>query len=412
MMSLLKQSSLLSLAAILFLTSSCSNIVEESGLCEDLSAVLDSVQKVYAPDKRVKLWMLDIQKTNGACRLDLAIDNKATYNIVKTLMAKDFPEVDAHIELLPEKESARLVTALANNSVINLRSEPRHSAEIATQALLGTPLRILEMRDGWYLVQTPNKYIAWTDDDAIVEVDRQQLEKYKAAKKIVYDKQYGFSYSEPDTKSLVVSDLVLGCLLPVKGEKGEFYRVSYPDGRNAFALKNEFIGFEELSNKEPNMDELVETAKKLNGIPYLWGGTSSKAIDCSGFTSTVYFMSGLVLQRDASQQAKYGNEISNDYEYDKLQAGDLLFFGRPASDTLPEKVTHVALYMKDGEFIHASGKVRINSMDSMHSNFISSYPRRFVRAVRLNGNYDDFGVQRIRDNDFYKEILNKENEGQ
>ncbi|NOY51020.1 MAG: C40 family peptidase [Chlorobi bacterium] len=412
MVSLLKRCSLLSLIATLFFMSSCSNVVEESGPCYDLSAALDSVQKVYAPDKRVKLWMSDIQKTNGACRLDLALDNKATYNIVKALIAKDFPEVDAHIELLPEKESAQLISALANNSVINLRSEPRHSAEIATQALLGTPLRILEMRDEWYLVQTPNKYIAWTDDGAIVEVDRQHLEKYKVAKKIVYDKQYGFSYSEPDTKSLVVSDLVLGCILPVKGEKGEFYRVSYPDGRNAFVLKNEFIGFEELSNKEPNMNELVETAKKFNGIPYLWGGTSSKAIDCSGFTSTVYFMSGLVLQRDASQQTKYGKEISTDYEYDKLQAGDLLFFGRPASDTLPEKVTHVALYIKDGEFIHASGKVRINSMDSTQSNYISSYPRRFVRAVRVNGNYDDFGVQRIKDNDFYKEILNKENENQ
>ena len=151
--------------------------------------------------------------------------------------------------------------------------------------------------------------------------------------------------------------------------------------------------------------ELIETAKTFLGFPYLWGGTSAKAVDCSGFTSMVYYMNGIVLQRDASQQTKYGKEITTDYNWGKLQAGDLLFFGRKVSDSLPERVTHVAIYIGDTEFIHASGKVRINSMDSSRKNFIPEYVPRFVRAVRIKGAIDGMGIEGLSGNEFYKEII-------
>ena len=104
-------------------------------------------------------------------------------------------------------------------------------------------------------------------------------------------------------------------------------------------------------NKKPEGDALVKTAKKFNGIPYLWGGFSSKAIDCSGFTSNIYFLNGIILQRDASQQIKFGKEITSNYEYTNLLKGDLLFFGRKANDSVPEKVIHVGMYIGDSEFI-------------------------------------------------------------
>jgi cell wall-associated NlpC family hydrolase len=51
---------------------------------------------------------------------------------------------------------------------------------------------------------------------------------------------------------------------------------------------------------------LVATARTLMGAPYLWGGTSAKGMDCSGFTKTIYLMNGLILPRDASQQVHVG----------------------------------------------------------------------------------------------------------
>jgi len=285
-----------------------------------------------------------------------------------------------------------------------LRSHPRHSAELATQALLGMPIRILKKEGEWYLVQTPNRYIAWVDDDGIVEINKQELGNYEKQKKVVFNEMAGFSYFEPNVHSQMVSDLVLGCILPVIDSKRKFYQVQYPDKRLAWVKKKEVVDLEEILNRPIDEKYLLATAKHFLGFPYLWGGTSAKAVDCSGFTSTIYAMNSIILQRDASQQTKYGKEITTDYNWKNLHPGDLLFFGRKASDSLPERVTHVAMYIGNTEFIHASGKVRINSMDSTKENFIPEYVPRFVRAIRIDGAIDGKGIERMADNDFYQEI--------
>ena len=69
--------------------------------------------------------------------------------------------------------------------------------------------------------------------------------------------------------------------------------------------------------------DLIINSKKFIGIPYLWGGTSSKGFDCSGFTKTVYLMNGLVIPRDASQQINEGLLVDKDRNWDKLQEGEL-----------------------------------------------------------------------------------------
>ena len=108
-------------------------------------------------------------------------------------------------------------------------------------------------------------------------------------------------------------------------------------------------------------------------------------------------------------QALIGRELSTEFVSEGLEAGDLLFFGQKASEGKEESVTHVAMYIGDGEYIHSSGhreRVSINSMDSSRENYISKYeyPDIFVRAVRIIG--EDFdGFMPIAENKFYKEII-------
>jgi cell wall-associated NlpC family hydrolase len=249
-------------------------------------------------------------------------------------------------------------------------------------------------------------YIAWVDAPALVRINEKELKQYKESKKIVYSKQYGFSYSEPNINSQVVSDLVLGCILPVRMAKAGFYQVQYPDKRIAWVKQNDVVDAKDLFDRQIDERELVRTALKFLGVPYLWGGTSSKAVDCSGLTSVVYYMNGTILQRDASQQTCCGQEITSNYACDDLEPGDRLFFGRKASDALSERVTHVAMYIGDTEFIHASGKVRINSIDHTRDNFIPGYVPIFVRAVRMKDALDSNGAEQISENAFYKEIIN------
>ena len=389
---------------ILFVTSAC-NTKRNSTSEAEIKSLIDSLQYIYAPDKRVSLWSVSIVENSDKIILIGEIDNEKAFNDIVDIIVKKYPNVETNIKLLPEEGNEQVVTGLINNSVANLRSNPSHSAEIATQALLGTPIRVLKRENDWYLVQTPNKYIAWIDVPALVRINQDELSDLKLSRKVVYKKQYGFSYSEPDDSSQTVSDLVIGCILPVTAANSGFYKVQYPDKRIAWVKKDEVVDAKEIFDRQIDEKELIETAKKFIGVPYLWGGTSSKAVDCSGFTSMIYYMNGTVLQRDASQQTKYGKEITTNYQYNNLQPGDLLFFGRKASDSVPERVTHVVMYIGDTEFIHASGKVRINSMDSTRDNFIPEYVTRFVRAVRVIG-ADGKGIEQISENAFYKEIIN------
>ena len=101
---------------------------------------------------------------------------------------------------------------------------------------------------------------------------------------------------------------------------------------------------------------VLNTSKLLLNSPYLWGGRTFLGIDCSGFTQLVYKLNGVQLPRDAYQQAELGEFV---VFLDQAKVGDLAFFVNDA-----DKVTHVGLLLGDGKVIHASGKVRIDKIDS------------------------------------------------
>ena len=106
----------------------------------------------------------------------------------------------------------------------------------------------------------------------------------------------------------------------------------------------------------------------MMGIPYLWGGNSSKGNDCSGFTQNIFEASGIQLPRDARQQALYGKEIIPDNIWSNIQPGDLLFFGKE------DRVKHVGMSLGQYDFIHQGGMVTINSLAK---NSIVFAPKRF-----------------------------------
>jgi len=133
----------------------------------------------------------------------------------------------------------------------------------------------------------------------------------------------------------------------------------------------------------PTEDDLVETSKTLMGVPYLWGGTSTKGVDCSGFTKTIYFLNGMVIPRDASQQVHTGKQIDENRSFENLEKGDLLFFGRKATDSTVEKVVHVGMWIGNNEFIHASNMVRVSSIDRNAENFDERNLNRYLRSKRI-----------------------------
>ena len=132
------------------------------------------------------------------------------------------------IRLLPEPALGDEIYGVVNLSVANIRSTPAHTSELATQALLGTPVKIYKKTPGFYLIQTPDNYIAWVDDDGITQMNKAQLNEWLNSEKVIYTKEYGFSYSQQNELSSRISDLTAGNILINLGEENNFYKVKYP----------------------------------------------------------------------------------------------------------------------------------------------------------------------------------------
>jgi len=370
---------------------------------EKIKSIVNDVKEKFTPDKRTAVFNFEALESENKIIIKGETNINEAYSEFAKMMNDADIKFDNQIEMLPSEKLGEKKFGVINLSVANIRSKPDHPAELATQSILGTPIKVLKKgEDGYYLVQTPDNYISWLDDDGFTFMTEDNWKEWISSSKIIYTKEYGFSYSEADVNSQTVSDLVAGNLLKIMGEDSEFYLVYYPDGTVAYIKKDEarlFVDWYDTLN--PNGETILKTAYRFMGIPYLWGGTSTKGMDCSGFTKTVYYLNGIVLQRDASQQVNTGELVDTKDGWQNLQAGDLLFFGRKADENRKERITHVAIYIGDGDFIHAAGRVKINSFNPEKAYYSDYRKSGFIRAKRILSSVGKNGIERILDNSFY-----------
>ena len=298
-----------------------------------------------------------------------------------------------------------------------MREAPDYAAELGDQALMGTVAEILDRSGYWTKIRTPEPYTAWVNEMGLVPMDEAGLQDYLEAPKYICTAAFSHIFEEPSTDSRIVSDLVLGDIVRIlysvkthtsgrlKGyDEGRavlrkrFVGVVLPSGKTGYVPSADVTVFykwakdrkDRTSDPDGFRKDLLATGFRFLGVPYLWGGTSIKNVDCSGFTRSVYFANGVLLPRNASQQARVGEDVrifkdNGDADWSGLLPGDLLFWGKAATDSTKERITHVGMYIGDGQFIHSAQVVRINSLDSSAPDF---YDRRPVRARRIVGQID------------------------
>lgn len=389
---------------LLFLILSANNFPQENGRMELIKTIIENVKTKFAPDKRVALFNVEAEKSANKYVIKGETNLPEAKMELMEQLKKENIDVKEEIITLPSEELGDKIYGVVNLSVANLRSNPDHPAELSTQSLLGTPIKILKKgKWGFYLIQTPDGYISWMDDDGFQAMTKDEINNWLQEDKIIYLQDYGFAFSKPDDKSQRVSDLAIGNLLKLVGEENNFYKVNFPDGREAFIKKEDCQLFDDwYANLNPTPENILKEAYRFMGVPYLWGGTSAKGMDCSGFTKTVFFLNGIILPRDASQQVNTGELIDTEHGLENLKPGDLLFYGTKATEDRKERITHVAIYIEDGDFIHAAGRVRINSFNPNKPYFSDYRKSGFIRAKRILNSIGTEGITKILDNDFYK----------
>ncbi len=335
-------------------------------LSKDLQTELSTIKEKYVPDSRTELFRFELD--HGILRGETT--SPLIFNEVAELIREKYPKTIDSLYLLPHYQLGTDTLGIVNVSVANIRSEPRHSAELSTQALLGTPVRLLKKNGGWYLVQTPDHYLGYLES-GVLTINKSWLD----APRKVFTSPAGIVKTGTTSSAAVLADLSFGNLLEVVSEAEEFTEVRLPDGRQGFVSSEKLSPITEFVQRERS---IAASGARFLGVPYLWGGTSFKGVDCSGFTRTLFLDEGIYLPRDASQQALVGDPVPIDSSFSALTEGDLLFFGRDN-----EHISHVAVYLGNQRFIHSSGWVKFGSFDPGSDEYDEDNLKRLRFAKRV-----------------------------
>jgi len=283
--------------------------------------------------------------------------------------------------------AAQTGSAVVGLSAVNLRAAPSYESALETQVLMGVPVTILEKQGYWCRVRCSEPcYEGWVTDLCLDNMDTETLEAYLRAPKYICTAEASHVLEKPFDEAQRVCDLVMGdvlckCLspqgLPVRS--GKFLKVALPSGKEGYVHKTA------LSDRATwkmvthgTGEDVAMQARRFIGVPYLWGGNTVKGLDCSGLVWLCWHMNGVELPRNASAQAREGEQVP----LDELQPGDLIFYGRAASEEKPMAVTHVAIYLGDNHIIHAAQLVRVNSLTPGAPDY---YDRRPLFARRIKG---------------------------
>ncbi len=361
------------------------------------TAAVEKAQAEAAPDSRQIIFDIKAYNDNNGCLVVGGTTSEtAARDAVRRALDESGVDYTDEMVVLPYDTWAQTRLTAASH-----RAAGRHAAEMVTQSVMGMPLRVLEKGE-WWRVQTPDGYIAYVPSSSVVEKTADEMKAWRQAKRFVVTSLYQTrAYTTPtaDGPRDVVSDLVNGSIVTAVGgaPKVENNRlhIELPDGRTGYVSVADIAPIEEWAGQNFNADRILDVAYSMEGTPYLWGGTSTKALDCSGLAKVSYYANGIILMRDASQQALTGTRIEA-ADWRTCRPGDLLFFGNAKT----KKVTHVAIYDHDGNYVHSSGRVKRNSVDPDSPSYLTT---PFLHAVRINGNEETPGITRVRNHSWYFE---------
>lgn len=311
--------------------------------------------------------------------------------------------------------------AVVELSTIYMRQAPDYESALETQELMGTVVEIVGEKGYWREIVSPQPYKAWATEKGLVEMSEEELKAYEKAPKVMFTGLYGHVYMDPSFKAATLCDLVGGDILRYEGKQGKWTEVMLPSGRKGYIPTDEcqpHYGFRSIAQGEGSAESIssrtteaiIAEAQKLLGVPYLWGGMSSKGVDCSGLVRISHIMNGILLPRNASQQINCGDRIPMEVDTEwwealtlphtdrststelkeemlrrtqNLERGDLVFFGTPATEPGKKpRITHVGIYLGNGEIIHSSHMVRINSLIPGTKDYYEN-AWKLVGAVRL-----------------------------
>ena len=248
---------------------------------------------------------------------------------------------------------------ICNLSVIPIRLEGNERSEQVSQLLFGETFEIIEWTENWVKIITSfDNYTGWIGRLQFIMLGHMAYKKFKQNPAPLTYRAVTQAWKIANNSVLY---LPMGCSL------------AYLEGTTCHIGTDKFEIIGEIGENE----NLVATATSFLNAPYLWGGRTHFGVDCSGFTQMVFRLQGINLSRDASLQVKQGYAIDQIHD---AKLGDLAFFNNEAGN-----VVHTGIMLSKEKVIHASGKVKIDSIDEkgIYSDELKRYTHKLSTIRRL-----------------------------
>lgn len=244
---------------------------------------------------------------------------------------------------------------ICNLAIVPLRAEPSERSEMVSQLLFGEAFEIMELQENWMRIITAfDGYEGWISSLQFAGLS-------KTAYQTLQQNPSSLTYLPVTQAWRRDNDSVL--YLPAGSSLAFLEGTACHIGQVYY----EILG--EIGAKE----SLETSARSFLDVPYLWGGRTHFGIDCSGFTQSVLRLQGVNLKRDAYLQAEQGQTVDFLQE---TQLGDLAFF-----DNAEGRITHVGILLGNDQIIHASGKVKIDKIDT--NGIYSHELQRYTHKLRI-----------------------------
>ena len=274
------------------------------------------------------------------------------------------------------------VTASAG---LNLRKGPSTSYAVIKTLSKGTEVTVISSSNGWSKVNVggvsgyvSSDYLSSTKpstgSSSSNESTSNSTSTMYTTDRLNLRKGAGTSYS-------VITTLDKGIAVTVHSSSNGWSKVSV-NGMTGY-VSSSYLSSTKPSNSSSStdsstsskVDKVLNFASQQLGKPYVWGAQGPNSFDCSGLTYYVYKnAAGITLPRTSVEQSKYGTTVSKS----NLKAGDLIFFD--TSGPNDGGVSHVGIYVGNGQMIHASSSQKKIVKVSVETSY---WNNAFVRAKRV-----------------------------
>jgi hypothetical protein len=285
--------------------------------------------------------------------------------LVEYFKALEFKPVENQIETLPTKDLGERRFGFIKSAHSLSYAEPEER-EVVTDCLLGEPLFLLRAEKEHVLVHGGDGYLGWVAAADVQQVDEAAFADYLAGPRICVR-------SDQEIDGVLVP---AGSRLQLVRSSGDTVIGALPTG-DKVTLAADAVDLRD--SPADKIDVVCSSAKELLGTEYLWGGKTSKGVDCSGLVQVSFAGAGVVVPRDANQQFHVGQLTGTRWSRAAMRRGDTLYFINPQG-----RISHTGLYLGDNQFIHAVSPVVVTgSFNPDDKNYDPARHASFAFARRL-----------------------------